>query len=345
VNLNRAGVPLVEIVTGPDMKSSEEAGAYLRTLYAIVTTIGICDGNLQEGNFRCDANVSVMPKGSKTLGTRAEIKNVNSFRFVEKAIEFEIARQIDLISSGGRVIQETRLYDADKNATFSMRSKEEAEDYRYFPDPDLIPMQLEQAWVEKIRESLPELPEQKRARFIELGLSADDAALHSLNRKLGQILDDAVKRFSVIGVDPKAGARRVASLTTEVVRIENDPKGVAPISANFSEQLADLVKMLETSELSSTGAKQVIAANWGSEESVAAVVERLGLKQVSDLSSLEPAVDQVIAANPAQVAEFKAGKDKLIGFFVGQVMKATGGKANPGVIQEMIKKKISGDGK
>ena len=342
VNLNRAGVPLVEIVSGPEMKSPEEAGAYLRALYAIVTYIGICDGNMQEGNFRCDANVSVMPKGSTKLGTRAEIKNVNSFRFVEKAIEFEAARQVELLQSGGKVVQETRLYDSTKNITVSMRSKEEAQDYRYFPDPDLVPVLLEQAFVDKIRESLPELPEQKRIRLAsEFGINPQDAGLLTSSKSLAEFFEKTLGLAVKAGAEKKSAAKSAANLINgEITRLLNEESIEIGRSKLTPAHMADLVQLVQASVVSSTGAKQVIAAVWKTGESVDAIVEREGLKQVSDVSSLEPAVDKVIAANPGPVAEFRAGKDKLIGFFVGQVMKETGGKANPGTIQELIKKKL-----
>jgi aspartyl-tRNA(Asn)/glutamyl-tRNA(Gln) amidotransferase subunit B len=346
VNLNRAGVPLVEIVSGPEMKSPEEAGAYLRALYAIVTYIGICDGNMQEGNFRCDANVSVMPKGSTKLGTRAEIKNVNSFRFVEKAIEFEAARQVDLIQSGGKVVQETRLYDSTKNITVSMRSKEEAQDYRYFPDPDLVPVLLEQAFVDKIGKSLPELPEQKRNRFAsEYGINAQDAGLLTGSKSLAGFFEKTLELAVKAGAEKKSAAKSAANLINgEITRLLNDESIEIERSKMTPAHMADLVQLVQASVVSSTGAKQVIAAVWKTGESVSTIVEREGLKQVSDVSSLEPAVDKVITANPGPAAEFRAGTDllkaKLIGFFVGKVMKETGGKANPGMIQELIKKKL-----
>jgi aspartyl-tRNA(Asn)/glutamyl-tRNA(Gln) amidotransferase subunit B len=343
VNLNRAGVPLIEIVSGPDMKSSEEAGAYLRALHAVVTYIEVTDGNMQEGNFRCDANVSVMPKGSTQLGTRAEIKNVNSFRFVEQAIDYEIARQIEIIKSGGKIVQETRLWDSQKKVTVSMRSKEEAHDYRYFPDPDLIPLHIDQAWVEKIKTTLPELPEQKRSRFVsDMGLSPYDAGALTSSRALAGFFEATAQALNAGGIDPKAGSKTAANLITgEITRLLNEESIEIDRCKVTPAHIADLVKMIQASELSSTGAKQVIGTAWKSGEKVSVIVDREGLKQVSDLSSLEPAVDAVIAASPGQVADYKAGKDKLLGFFVGQVMKATGGKANPGMIQELIKKKLS----
>jgi aspartyl-tRNA(Asn)/glutamyl-tRNA(Gln) amidotransferase subunit B len=344
VNLNRAGVPLVEIVSDPDMKTSEEAGAYLRALYAVVTFLGICDGNMQEGNFRCDANVSVMPKGSTQFGTRVEVKNVNSFRFVEKAIDHEIARQIEIIKSGGSVVQETRTYDSDKNATFSMRSKEEAMDYRYFPEPDLLPLRLDRAWIESVRASLPELPDQKRGRFIsELGLSPDDAGALTSSKALAQFFEDVVKVLGKNGMEPKAAAKPTANwLTGEVTRLLNEEGIELAQSKLTAEHIADIVGLTQKQVVSSTGAKQAIGAAWKTGDSIDAIVEREGLKQVSDTSALDPAIDKVIAANPQQAAEYKAGKEKLIGFFVGQVMKETGGKANPAMLQELIKKKLTG---
>ncbi|MBY0470095.1 Asp-tRNA(Asn)/Glu-tRNA(Gln) amidotransferase subunit GatB [bacterium] len=336
VNLNRACVPLIEIVSGPDMKTSEEAGAYLRALYAIVTSIDICDGNMQEGNFRCDANVSVMPKGSKTFGTRAEIKNVNSFRFVEKAIDYEIQRQIEVIKSGGKVVQETRLYDSQKNVTQSMRSKEEAHDYRYFPEPDLIPVKLEQAWVDKIKNSMPELPEQKKTRYAsELGLSLYDAGVITGSKTMASFFEMAVQKLG-------AAAKPAANfLTGEVARLLNEENIDISQSKLRPEHIAEVVKLTQDGTISSTGAKQVIASAWKTGDPVSKIVDQEGLKQVSDVGALEPAINKVIAGFPQQVAEYRSGKEKLIGFFVGQVMKETGGKANPGMLQDLIKKKLS----
>ncbi len=337
VNLNRACVPLVEIVSGPDLRSAQEAGAYLRSLYAIVTAIGVCDGNLQEGNFRCDANVSVRPIGAGKLGTRTELKNINSFKFVEKAIEFEAARQIQVITSGGKVIQETRLYDSDKNITVSMRSKEEAEDYRYFPDPDLIALDLPEAFVEKIRAELPELPEQLKARFVaELGVSEGDAATITGSKALVSFFEAAVAKAG-----PASGKSLANLITGEVSRLLNETGAEIAQTQLKPEHLAEIVKLTQSKEISSTAAKQIIGIVWNSGEAVSVVVDREGLRQVSDTSALEPIIDKVLAANPSQVADFKAGKEKLLGFFVGQVMKESGGKANPGLLQEMIKKKLS----
>ena len=336
VNLNRAGVPLIEIVSHPDMKTAQEAGAYMRALHALVTCLGICDGNLQEGNFRCDANVSVMPKGSTVFGTRTETKNVNSFRFVEKAIDYEIARQIAVIKSGGKVVLETRGYDSQKNVTASQRSKEEAHDYRYFPDPDLIPVAIDEAWVERIRAALPELPEQKRARYMsgDFGLSAYDAEAVSASKQLATFFEEAVR----LGAVPKRAANLI---TGEITRLLNEDAIEIGASKLTPGHIADLDKLLQNSTVSSTGAKQVLASVWKTGDEVGAIVECDGLRQVSDMSSFEPVIDQVIRDCPAQVAEFKSGKDKLLGFFVGQVMKQTGGKANPAVLQELIRKKLN----
>jgi len=343
VNLNRACVPLIEIVSEPDMRSPEEAGAYMRAVHAIVTTIGVCDGNLQEGNFRCDANVSVMPKGSKTYGTRAEIKNVNSFRFVEKAIEYEINRQIALVKSGGKVVQETRLYDSAQNKTFSMRSKEEAHDYRYFPEPDLIPVKLDKNWIEKIRETLPELPAQKRARFVaELGLSAYDAGVVTSTGSLAKLLEDTLALTSKKGIDAKTAAKSATNLLTgEISRLSKEEEKDVSESKLTAVHLADLVHAITSSLVSSTGAKTALLAAWNGEGTIESIIEKHGLKQVSDTGALEAAIDAVIAENAGQFAELKSGKDKLLGFFVGQTMKKTGGKANPGLLQELIKKRLS----
>jgi aspartyl-tRNA(Asn)/glutamyl-tRNA(Gln) amidotransferase subunit B len=344
VNLNRAGVPLCEVVSGPDMSSAEEAGAYLRALYAVVTYLGICDGNLQEGNFRCDANVSVMPQGSKTLGTRAEIKNVNSFRFVEKAIDYEIARQIEVIGSGGKVVLETRLYDSAKNMTFSMRSKEEAQDYRYFPDPDLMPVCLTEKEVEEVRKTLPELPEQKRARFVsDFGLSAYDALSLTNSKSIALFFESVMRLTSKQGLEPKAAAKASANLILgELTRLLNMNEDGIEIDQSkvTAEHFSELVNANLKAVVSSTGAKQILVSIWKTGDSVDVIIEREGLKQLSDLSSFEPAIDRIIAANPAQAAEYRAGKEKLIGFFVGQVMKTTTGKANPALLQELIKKKL-----
>ncbi len=337
VNLNRAGVPLIEVVSEPELRSPAEAGAYLRKLYSIVTSLGICDGNLEEGNFRCDANVSIRPKGQAAFGTRTEIKNVNSFRFVERAIEYEAERQRQVLLSGGRVIQETRLFDSDKGQTVSMRTKEEAEDYRYFPDPDLPPLVIDPETVEAIRRSLPELPDQRRDRHMrDYGLTRMDGVTLSGSPSLSRCFEESVAIAGAVC------ARTIANLMIgEISRILNE-EGIDIGESRFTPgRIADLSRAIQDQTLSSTGAKQVIAILHREGGEVAGIIEREGLKQVSDLSALEPVIDRVLAANPGQVEEYRAGKEKLIGFFVGQVMKATGGKANPALLQEWVARKLS----
>jgi aspartyl-tRNA(Asn)/glutamyl-tRNA(Gln) amidotransferase subunit B len=341
VNLNRACVPLIEIVSEPDMRSSEEAGAYMRTMYGIVTAIGVCEGNMQEGNFRCDANVSVMPKGSTKFGTRAEIKNVNSFRFVEKAIEFEIERQIALIKAGGKVVQETRLWDSAKGQTFSMRSKEEAHDYRYFPEPDLIPVHVDEKWIARVRDALPELPAQKRSRYVaELGLTAYDAGVLVSSAALAKFFEDTLTN---LGGEAKSLAKMVSNyLGGEFSRLMNEENVELGATKITPKHLAEIVKLQTANVISSSGAKTAIGIAWKSGEAVDVIVDREGLKQVSDTGALEKTVEAIMAANPGQLAEYRSGKDKLLGFFVGQAMKATGGKANPGMLQEIVKRKLAG---
>jgi len=339
VNLNRAGVPLIEVVSGPDMKTSEEAVAYLKNLYAIVTYLDICDGNLQEGNFRCDANVSVMPKGSKTFGTRAEIKNVNSFRFVEKAIDYEILRQIEVIKAGGKIVQETRGFDSAKGQTFSMRSKEEAHDYRYFPDPDLPPLILKDGQVEKIKAGLPELPQAKRDRFIStFGLSKYDASVLTSSKSMAHYFEEALGKIS-----KKESGKVLANLITgELARLLNEADLDITDSKVSAASMAEITNLLISDSVSSTMAKQIITVMWTDGGTVSEIVDKHGLKQVSDTSALEPIIDQILAQNAKQVEDYRAGKDKLLGFFVGQAMKATGGKANPGMLQDLVKKKLKG---
>ncbi len=339
INLNRAGTPLVEIVSEPDMRSSEEAGAYLRKLYSIVTHIGICDGNLQEGNFRCDANVSIRPKGAEKFGTRTEIKNVNSFRFVEKAIDYEVERQKALILSGGKVIQETRLYDSQKNQTFSMRSKEEAEDYRYFPDPDLLPLVIESAQVDSIRASLPELPDQMRDRFVrEFGITRYDAGLITSSKSLARFFEESV---SVEGGN--ALAKTVVNLLNgEVSRLLNESGKNISDTAFLPEHFFELARLVSDQTISATAAKQIVSVLFEKGGKVSEIVDRMGLKQMNDSSALEQVIDQIIQNHPKQVEEFRSGKDKVVGFFVGQAMKATQGKANPAMLQDLVIKKLKG---
>lgn len=330
INLNRAGTPLVEVVSEPDMRTPEEAGAYLRKLYAIVTCIGVCDGNLQEGNFRCDANVSIRPKGSTQFGTRTEIKNVNSFRFVEKAIEYEAERQRQVILSGQKIIQETRLYDSQKNQTFSMRTKEEAEDYRYFPDPDLLPLLIEQSQIDSLKAALPELPDQKRDRFMkEFGLKKYDAGLLCGSRDLSTFFEDAVNGSGGAKDAGKTIANLLNSSSVEVLSSPLTPKHFSDIARFIAEQV-----------ISITAAKQVLSILFAEGGDVSAIIDREGLRQVSDLSALEPIIEKIIKDNPKQADEFRSGKEKVLGFFVGQAMKATQGKANPGMLQDLVIKKL-----
>ena len=335
IDLNRAGTPLLEIVSEPDLRSAKEAVAYLKKLHQLVVYLGICDGNMQEGSFRCDANVSVRPKGQAKFGTRAEIKNVNSFRFVEKAIEHEIERQIDLLESGGTVVQETRLYDSDKNVTRSMRGKEEAMDYRYFPDPDLPPLVIDDAFVRDVEATLPELPEAKCARFIkEYGLSPYDAGVLTASRAMAEFYEQAVSSSG----QPKLAANWISSELTGYLNRENKDITESTVTATM---MAGLVKRIADNTISGKMAKDVLEAMWSGEGDADAVIEAKGLKQITDSGAIETVVDDVIAKNPKQLEQYRGGKEALFGYFVGQVMKATGGKANPGQVNELLKKKLT----
>jgi len=336
IDLNRAGTPLLEIVSEPDLRSAKEAVAYMRKIHALVRYLGISDGNMQEGSFRCDANVSVRPRGQEELGTRSELKNLNSFRFVEKAINFEIERQIELIEDGGEVVQETRLYDSDKDETRSMRSKEEANDYRYFPDPDLLPVEIDAAFVDAVRETLPELPDAKQQRFIkEYGLRVDDADILTNSRALADYFEAVVAatQGKTQGVANFVIGDLLGALNRDGFDIEQ-----SPVTAS---DLAGLLDRIKDNTISGKIAKEVFDAMWAGEGTADDIIEARGLRQITDSSAIESVIDQVIAANPGQVAEYKAGKDKLIGFFVGQVMKETGGKANPGQVNKILKEKLS----
>jgi aspartyl-tRNA(Asn)/glutamyl-tRNA(Gln) amidotransferase subunit B len=338
VDLNRSGTPLIEIVSEPDFRSPFEAAAYLRKLRAILQYIEVCDGNMQEGNFRCDANVSVRRVGESKLGTRAELKNLNSFRFVEKAIEYEIQRQINVIMSGGRVVQETRLYDSAKNVTQSMRSKEEAHDYRYFPEPDLPPLVVLPEWIEKVRGSLPELPDAKAQRFVkEFGLPDYDAKVITSAKPLAAFYEVAVSHS-------KGEAKLVSNwLMTEVLRkLKENEKEIedCPFPA---QSLGELVAMIKTGEISSKIAKAVFEDMWAEGKAPAAIVKEKGLVQVSDPSAIEAAIRKVLQAAPDKVAEYRSGKEKLFGFFVGQVMKETQGKANPAMLNDLVKVFLKGE--
>ena len=335
IDLNRAGIPLLEIVSEPDMRSSAEAVAYARTLHALVQWIGICDGNMQEGSFRCDANVSVRPMGSERLGTRCEIKNLNSFRFLERAIEFEVRRQIGLIEDGGRVVQETRLYDPDRDETRSMRSKEDAQDYRYFPDPDLLPLEIADDWVEATRQAMPELPAAMRERFVtDYALAPYDAAVLTGGRDIADFFEAMVRHLPT---EPKLCANWLMGEVSARLNREQIGLGAAPVSA---QALAGLLARIADGTLSGKMAKEVFDAMWESGDSADALIEQRGLKQISDGGAIEAMVDDVLAANPKSVAEFRSGKDKAFNALVGQVMKAARGKANPAQVNEVLRRKL-----
>ena len=337
IDLNRAGTPLVEIVSEPEMRSAKEAVAYMKKVHTLVRYLEICDGNMQEGSFRCDANVSVRRVGQHKFGTRAEIKNLNSFRFVEKAINFEVERQIEILESGGKVVQETRLYDPDKGETRSMRSKEEANDYRYFPDPDLLPVELDEAFIAGVRSTLPELPDQKAERFSsQYGLSAYDAGVLTASRELASYYEEVVRE---VPGEPKLAANWVMGELAAALNKEGLEIGGGKLPAS---RLAGLLKRIEDKTISGKIAKEVFEAMWASGANADAIIEEKGLKQITDNSAIERAIDEVMAKNPGQLAEYRSGKDKLFGFFVGQVMKATQGKANPAQLNDLLKKKLAG---
>ncbi len=336
IDLNRAGTPLLEIVTEPDMRGSKEAVAYAKALHTLVRWIGICDGNMQEGSFRCDANVSVRRPG-EPLGTRCEIKNLNSFRFMEQAIEYEARRQVELIEDGGKVIQETRLYDPDRDETRSMRSKEDAQDYRYFPDPDLLPLVIAAAEVERVRATLPELPQAKRERFVaQFGLTAYDAELLTGEREAADYFEMLVGESEA---EPKLCANwqngeLAAALNRDGLEIPR-----SPVSA---QALGRLLKRIADGTVSGKIAKEVFEAMWQGEGSADQIIDARGLKQISDAGAIDKIVDEVLAANARQVEDYRAGKEKAFNSLVGQVMKATKGKANPGQVNEILKKKLAG---
>ena len=336
IDLNRAGTPLLEIVSEPDLRSAKEAAAYMRKIHTIVRYLGICDGNMQEGSFRCDANVSVRPLGQEQFGTRSELKNLNSFRFVERAINIEIERQIDVIEEGGEVVQETRLYDSVKDETRSMRTKEEANDYRYFPDPDLLPVEIDAAYIDAVRGTLPELPDAKQQRFIDdYGIRPDDAAILTGSRALADY-------FEAVAGATEGKAQGVANFVIGDVMAALNRDGLdiddSPVSA---DDLAGLLDRIKDNTISGKIAKEVFEAMWVGDGTADEIIEARGLKQITDATAIEAIVDKVIEANPGQVAEYRAGKDKLIGYFVGQVMKETGGKANPGQVNAILKDKLS----
>jgi aspartyl-tRNA(Asn)/glutamyl-tRNA(Gln) amidotransferase subunit B len=336
IDLNRAGTPLLEIVSEPDMRSAAEAGAYMRKIHQLVRYLGISDGNMQEGSFRCDANVSVRPLGEEKLGTRAELKNLNSFRFVERAINIEIERQIDILEDGGEVVQETRLYDSDRDETRPMRGKEEANDYRYFPDPDLLPVELDEAFIDEVRLELPELPDAKRERFLtDYSLKLVDVEMLTSSREMAEYYEAVV---STPGGDAKLAANWVigelaGALNRDALAIE--AARVKP------HALGELLVRIVDGTISGKIAKDVFDAMWQGEGTADEIIDSRGLRQITDTGALEKIVDQVLADNPEQVQQFRDGKTKVIGFFVGQVMKATQGKANPTQVNELLRQKLA----
>ncbi len=336
IDLNRAGTPLLEIVSEPDLRSAAEAVAYMRRIHSIVRYLEISDGNMQEGSFRCDANVSVRPRGDDRLGTRTELKNLNSFRFVEKAINFEVERQIDLLEDGGRVVQETRLYDADRDETRPMRGKEEANDYRYFPDPDLLPVEIDPAFVEQVRETLPELPDAKRERFVsDYGLKPEDAEVLTQSRALADYFEEAAASA--------ADARQAANWVTGELSAALNRDGLDVTASRIpAAALGGLLERIADGTISGKIAKEVFEAMWQGAGSADEIIEQRGLRQITDSSAIDEIVDRVIAANPQQVADFRAGKEKILGFLVGQVMKETRGKANPAQVNESLQRKLRG---
>jgi len=335
VDLNRAGTPLMEIVSEPDIRTAEEASEYLKKLRSILRYIEVSDADMEKGNFRCDANVSIRPVGVKEFGTRAEIKNVNSFKFVQKAIEYEIKRQAQILDEGGRVIQETRLFDSNKGVTFSMRSKEEAHDYRYFPEPDLVPIKIAAEMIETIRKSIPELPDAKRERFArDYGLPEYDADMLTQSRAMAGYFEEATR----LSNQPKTVSNWMMG---ELMRLLNADAKEIDDSPIKPERLAGLIKMIDNGVISIKIAKTVFEEMYKNGKDAETVVQEQGLVQVSDTGAIETIIDEVIKANPGQAADYKAGKDKLFGFFVGQVMKASKGKANPDVVNELLKKKLS----
>lgn len=337
IDLNRAGTPLLEIVSEPDMRSATEAVAYLKTLHSLVVYLDICDGNMQEGSFRCDANVSVRPMGESKFGTRTETKNINSFRFVEQAINYEIQRQIEVIEGGGKIIQQTMLWDPVKQHNRPMRDKEEANDYRYFPDPDLLPVVIDEAFINDVKKTLPELPTQKRQRFVdEYGLKAYDAGVLTADRDLAAYFETVVKTTNK--KDPKLCANWVMGDLLGALNKASLELAKSPVS---SEQLGQLLNRIIDNTISGKIAKTVFEEMWTSKNSSDDIIEKQGLKQVTDFGAIEKAIDEVLAANADQVAEYRSGKDKVFGFLVGQVMKATKGKANPAQVNDLLKKKLS----
>lgn len=330
VDLNRAGTPLLEIVSEPDMRSSDEARAYMEELRTVLRYINVCDGNLEEGSMRCDANISVMEKGAKEFGTRAEIKNVNSFRALQRAIEYEIDRQIDIVEEGGEVVQETRLWDDNEGVTKSMRGKEDAHDYRYFPEPDLMPLEISQSWVDEIKAKMPELPQAKRDRYVELGLTPYDANVIVEQMETALFFDEVIK----LGTNVKMASN---FLMGEVTAYLKENKLTINETKLTPSMLKDLIELIENKTITNNIAKSLIIKLVENGGNVKEIVEKEGMGAISDTGALNKIIEDIIKANPNQVAQYKAGKEKLFGFFVGQVMKQTQGRANPAVLNDLIK--------
>jgi aspartyl-tRNA(Asn)/glutamyl-tRNA(Gln) amidotransferase subunit B len=335
VDLNRAGIPLVEIVSEPDMRTPEEAGAYLRKLHAIVRYIGVCNGNMEEGSFRCDANISLRPKGREQFGTRTELKNLNSFRNVEKAIAYEIQRQTYVLEEGGEVIQETRLWDTANSRTISMRTKEEAHDYRYFPEPDLVPLIIDDAWLEQVRQSLPELPDAKRQRFMdEYAMTAYDASQLTSSIPLADFFEQTAKELK----ETKLAANWIMGPVLALLKEQNTTIPDLPMTAH---RLAELLKLMETGRINANAAKTIFDRMVTTDEEPGQILEEMGLEQVSDQGELEGIVVEIIEANQEEVAAYQGGKRKLMGFFMGQIMKKSRGKADPAIVTQILKKKLN----
>jgi aspartyl-tRNA(Asn)/glutamyl-tRNA(Gln) amidotransferase subunit B len=335
VDLNRAGVPLMEIVSEPDIRSPREASEYMKKLRTILRYLNVCDGNMEQGSLRCDANVSIRPVGSSELGIKVEMKNINSFRFVEKALEYEIKRQVSVLEEGGKIIQETRLWDPSTGTTQPMRSKEEAHDYRYFPEPDLVPIMVEKTWVEEIRASLPELPDAKRERFMsEHGLPEYDADLLTSERTTADWFEDVVRA----GANPKPAANWMMGELMRLLNEENRPIEECPLRP---DKLAEMITLIDNGTISGKIAKTVFEEMYRTGKSAGDIVQEKGLTQISDSGAIEKTIDEVIARYPKEVERFRGGDEKLIGFFVGQVMKLTKGKANPQMVNDILKKRLA----
>ncbi len=336
IDLNRAGTPLLEIVSEPDMRSAREAVAYMKAVHALVRYLGISDGNMQEGSFRCDANVSVRPKGRDEFGTRTEIKNLNSFRFVERAINYEVNRQMDILENGGEIIQETRLYDSDKDETRSMRSKEEANDYRYFPDPDLLPVIIDDDYIEAVRQTMPELPNEKRHRFMEeLGLSAYDAAVLTGSKEMADYYEEALTETG----EARLSANWVIVELAGALNREGLDIGQSPVSA---KRLGGIIKRIADNTISGKIAKQIFEQMWSSEDDADTIIAAKGLRQITDAGAIEGMIDEILANSPEQVEQYRAGQKKVLGYLVGQVMKASQGRADPKQVNGILRSRLGG---